>query len=82
MSTRDRYTCEDAFRRLDDYLDGELAAADRHPSQRDVERPQQQREHEQQRPQLRVLVGRREVVRPRIHRRVELAAVRRRSERG
>ncbi|MCC2671037.1 MAG: hypothetical protein K0Q72_3508 [Armatimonadetes bacterium] len=26
MSPPDRYTCEDAFRRLDDYLDRELSA--------------------------------------------------------
>ena len=28
MNTLDRFTCEEAFRRLDDYLDRELAAAE------------------------------------------------------
>jgi anti-sigma factor (TIGR02949 family) len=28
MTHLDRYTCEEAFRRLDDYLDRELASAD------------------------------------------------------
>ena len=28
MTPLDRYTCEEAFRRLDDYLDRELAAAE------------------------------------------------------
>ena len=28
MNTLDRYTCEEAFRRLDDYLDRELADAE------------------------------------------------------
>ena len=61
---------------------GELPPADRDPPQGDVERPQEHREDEEPRPEI----GRRgvggQVVRPRLRRRLDRPAARRRAERG
>ena len=47
---------------------GQLATTERHPPQGDVERPEQQRQDQQQRPQLGEPVGGRQVVAPRVER--------------
>ena len=51
---------------------GELPSPDRHAPQGDVERPQEQREHQQQRPQVRRARRRAQVVDPRVERRHDL----------
>ena len=60
---------------------GQLAPPDRDPPQGDVERPQQQRQDQQHRPEVGVGVGRLEVVGPRLGRQVDRPPAGRRAER-
>ena len=60
----------------------QLAAAERHAAQGDVQRPQEQREHEQPWPQLGELAGGLEIVDPDVGGCVDLAAARRGADGG